>query len=74
MIQKTLGVGKIHNIRKDAIQLRVESLNELSILIQHFDKYPLLTQKRIDFELFKAAIHLIKNKEHLTKEGMEKLV
>lgn len=73
-IQKSLGVGKIYNIREDVIQLRVESLKELIILIQHFENYPLLTQKRIDFELFKSAILLIKNKEHLTELGMEKLL
>ena len=34
----------------------------------------ILTQKRIDFELFKAAILLIKNKEHLTESGIQKLL
>lgn len=74
-IQKTfLGIGKIYKMGKDAVQLRVESLKELTILIQHFENYPLLTQKRIDFKLFKSAILLIKNKEHLTEHGLQKLL
>lgn len=48
-IQKTLGVGKIFTLREDAVQYRVESLKELMVIIQHFDNYPLLTKKRIDF-------------------------
>ena len=44
------------------------------ILIEHFDKYPLITKKGKDFLCFKKAISLIKNKEHLTKEGLLKLV
>jgi hypothetical protein len=38
------------------------------------DKYPLITQKRADYELFKQAFNLISHKEHLTPEGLRKLV
>ena len=38
------------------------------------DKYPLLTQKRADYELFKEAFELVSRKEHLTIEGLRKLV
>jgi len=44
------------------------------ILIEHFDKYPLITKKAKDFVCFKQAIFLVKNKEHLTKQGLLKLV
>jgi len=37
-------------------------------------KYPLITQKRSDYELFKQAVELMKQKEHLTEEGLRKLV
>lgn len=43
-------------------------------ILPHFLAYPLLTKKKADFLLFKLAIELIKNKEHRTLEGMEKLV
>jgi hypothetical protein len=49
-------------------------LAEISILIDHFDKYPLLTQKFADYLLFKSAYDLLKKKEHLTLEGLHKLL
>jgi hypothetical protein len=56
----------------------VKSLKDLNnIIIPHFvfkDKYPLLTQKRADFQLFKMAIELINNKKHLTKEGLNQIL
>lgn len=41
-------------------------------IINHFDKYPLISQKRADFELFKQVFLI--NKEHLTIEGLQKIV
>ena len=43
-------------------------------MINHFDKYPLKTQKKSDFELLKKAFYLISQKEHLTNEGLLKIV
>jgi hypothetical protein len=34
----------------------------------------LLTQKRADFELLKRVVDLMDRKEHLTTEGLEKIV
>lgn len=46
----------------------------MNVIIPHFDKYPLLTQKQADFLLFKEIALLMKNKEHLTPEGIAKIV
>ena len=46
----------------------------INVIIPHFLKYPLRTQKRADFLLFKLAIELIREKEHLTTEGLKKIV
>jgi hypothetical protein len=74
LIQSTWsGVGKITKQGKDSIQYRVLSIKDLGVIIDHFDKYPLTTQKRADYELFKQAFELIRNKEHLTNEGIKKL-
>jgi len=73
-IQSTLGIGKIYTHGKQGVQFRVESKQELLILIEHFYKYPLITKKAKDYLCFKKAIFLIKNKEHLTKQGLLKLV
>ena len=73
-IKVLLGVGKINRLGPESVELRVESIKEIEILINHFDKFPLITQKRADYELFKRAYEIIKNKEHLTKQGIKLLV
>lgn len=68
------GVGNISFMGEDAVQYRVESLKDLAIIINHFNKYPLLTKKQSDFSIFKSAYSLIKNKSHLTNKGILELV
>jgi len=64
------GLGKISKYGKDSIRLRVESFQGLAnVILPHFDKYPLITQKRADYLLFKQAVELINRQEHLTTEG-----
>ena len=50
----------------DSAQYRVESLKGRAArrLINHFDKYPIITKKQADYKLFKLAHNLIKNKSH----------
>jgi hypothetical protein len=53
----------------------VYSLKDLTdIIIPHFTNYPLITQKKADFLLFKSVIELINKGEHLTIEGLNKIV
>jgi hypothetical protein len=74
-IKKTLGVGKIYkDTERKTVQYKVESIKDLQIIIEHFEKYPLVTDKLSDFLIFKNCYNIIKNKEHLTKEGILKLV
>ena len=73
-IQSSLGVGKLHKHGENSVQYRVESINDLQIIIDHFDKYPLVSAKLADYILFKKAFYIIKLQEHLTKEGLLKLV
>lgn len=68
------GVGEIRKHRKDSIQFQVLSVKDLAVIIDHFDKYPLITQKRADYQLFKGVIDLINHQEHLTLEGLNKIV
>ena len=73
-IQFLLGVGKIYKSRPDLYELQVSSIKDISAIINHFDNYPLITQKFADYKLFKQAFNIIINKEHLTKEGLAKLI
>ena len=69
------GIGSIDPKGEDMIQLRLFSIEQITnIIIPHFDKYPLLTQKKADFELFKLAVEIMKQKGHLTPEGLQEIV
>ena len=74
-IRNTLGqIGNI-TIRKDSyVEFIVSSKKDIEILIKHFESYPLLAQKWSDYQLFKQTFILIKNKEHLKMEGLNKIV
>ena len=56
------------------LQLRVQSIKEIELLFKRLDKYPLITQKRADYLLFKEAFLIVQNKDHLTEDGLKKLV
>jgi hypothetical protein len=42
-------------------------------IIMFFDQYPLQGAKALDFEDFKKAVQLVHNKDHLTKEGFDRI-
>jgi len=63
-VQKYFGGGNI-TIHKDNANFQVVSMRDLLKIIEHFNLYPLKTQKHSDFILFKKAYDLISNKEHL---------
>jgi len=66
--------GKISRMGTEGIQFRVSALEDLKVIIDHFDNYPLLTKKQSDFLLFKQVVKLIEEKEHLTLSGLRKIV
>lgn len=77
-IQAFFGVGNISIGNNNSVTYYVSSVNDLiEVIIPHFDKFPLITQKRADFLLFKFALEIINNKEHkksLTYEYISKLI
>jgi len=69
------GVGKWVDHSHDSVVYSVNSLNDIiNVIIPHFDKYPLLTQKFADYQLFKAAVLLMKDKKHLTLDGLQEII
>lgn len=75
-IQFFFGVGtiKIDDKNHKAAYI-VRSVKDLTnVIIPHFLKYPLLTCKRADFLLFKSIVELMNAGEHLTLEGLHKIV
>lgn len=73
-IRDTLGAGRIHKLGSNSLLLRIEKIDDLQKIVDHFDEYPLLSAKAADFSLFREAFYIIKSKGHLTSEGLEKLV
>ena len=73
-IQSYFGVGKITKHGAESVQFRVTSLEDLNIIVNHFDGYPLLTDKQSDYLLFKEVISLMKEGKHLTLEGLNRIV
>ena len=77
LLQETMGnVGNIYyNPQDDTYKYKVSNIEELNnFVIPHFQKYPLLSQKRVDFELFVKITQIINLKEHLTLKGLQELV
>jgi hypothetical protein len=68
------GIGGIYQDGASISKYSVRSLKDLSIIIEHFLKYPLQTQKRADFELFKIIVQLLLDKRHLTEEGLKEII
>jgi LAGLIDADG endonuclease len=58
-IQSYLSVGKIYKHGKDSVQYRVESFKDLQVIIDHFDKYPLVSAKIVEGSLLIVEIDRI---------------
>ena len=79
-IQETLGCGRIYHLNLDRygwkphVELKVSSIREIrEKVIPFFRKNPLRAKKRKSFECFIQAAEIFYRKEHLTKEGIDKL-
>jgi len=70
------GIGYVSKPNKaSTVEFRVSTLKDLvNVILPHFDKYPLITKKRIDYLLFKQIVSLMLNEEHHTLKGIEKIV
>jgi LAGLIDADG endonuclease len=63
------------NKNKSVIRFKISNLNDIiNLVIPHFEKYPLITSKYLNFNDFKRAILIIKSKEHLKENGIKKLI
>lgn len=64
------GIGRIGKFAKDAYALRVNTIAQMLKIIDHFDKYPLISQKHADYLLWREIIFMMQRKEHITSEGL----
>lgn len=74
-IASQFGVGNISIGSNNLIRWHVGSVKDLvNVIIPFFEQYPLISQKRADFELFKRAVELVNNKEHMTQAGLQEII
>ena len=69
------GNVKINNSDKNATRkgFRVRGLKNLNKIVDFFRKNQLRTSKKKNFEIFAEIIHMMNNKEHLNKKGLDKI-
>jgi len=57
----------------EVLSIGVQSIQNVSFLIDYFNKYPLIGDKLNDFKKWEIIYNMILSKEHLTKEGRLKI-
>lgn len=73
-IQHSLGgIGTVSS-NQSTSAFRVRKFQEVVELVKFFDKYPLISRKRGDYLLFKQIVSIMELKEHLTLEGLQKII
>lgn len=76
LVQTYFGVvGRIGKERNGCCDFVIGSLDQIvTKVIPHFDKYPLKTNKYSDYIFFKEVVSMMQRGEHLTVEGLQKIV
>jgi hypothetical protein len=70
-IKKFFNFGNIsYSKDRSSIKFTVTNFIDLGIIIKFFQKFPLLTSKRHDFNLFVTVYEIVGRKEHLTVFGL----
>jgi hypothetical protein len=72
---KDKGQISFSNKQKSVMRFKISNLNDiLNVVIPHFDQYPLITSKYLNYVDFKKAMFIIKSGEHLTDNGIKTLI
>jgi len=74
-IREYFGCGGLRPDRSDkTLKYEVRDLASLlAKVIPHFEKYPLMSSKRRDFEKFATVCRLLERRMHLTREGLREI-
>ena len=74
-LKEFFGCGTIRPSRKDnTYKYEVRSLEDLRTkIIPHFERYPLQTRKRKDFEVLKKVVEMMSEGKHLNREGLKEI-
>jgi hypothetical protein len=76
VIQKYFGdIGRLSKERNGCCDFTVSYIKQIiTVIIPHFDKYLLITQKQADYILFRKAVLMMNNGKHLTSEGLNRII
>jgi hypothetical protein len=72
-IRNYFGFGKVTRNNGDRKEFRARGIANLEKLIDFFKEHPLQTSKRRNFELFAEVLSMMRRKEHLKKEGLDRI-
>jgi hypothetical protein len=61
--------------KREVVHYAVNRFEDLiNIIIPQFKQYPLQSAKAVDFFIWERAVRLMENKEHLTEDGLKKIL
>ena len=67
------GIGSIHIYsNRDIVNYSIDSTKNLMVLINHLEKYPLFSSKKLDYNDWKEIALLILEDKHYTEKGIER--
>ena len=72
-IQNYFGYGSVGRNHGDRQEFRVRGMENLEKLVYFFKDNSLQSVKKHDFEIFCQVLEMMKRKEHLTSEGLNKI-
>lgn len=67
------GYGRLSR-KRDVYEFQVSKFSDIENVIAFFEKYPILGEKAKDFSDFCIVAGLMKNKVHLTEEGVANIL
>jgi len=74
VIETDVKYNNIYILEKN-VALQITKISDIvNTIIPFFEKYPIVGIKSLDFANFKKVADMVKNKEHLTSEGIKKIL
>ena len=73
-LKNYFGCGVVRKNNGDRMAYRVRSMEHLlKIIVPFFQKHPLVSKKRIDFEKFRTVLLMMTREVHLTLQGVDEI-
>ena len=73
-LRSSMKCGVVRRNHGERYCWRVRDLKNLDqVVVPFFEKYKLRSKKRIEFQRFAKVVHMMIRKEHLSREGFDKI-